>query len=142
MASGTARNALAMIAASALLFGCAGSLRYMTPGTEKAVGADAEIVAAVDSGQNTTKFDIHATHLAPPGRLVDGADTFVVWVRRDNSQPFLRVGTLRYDPNAREGEMHEATVPETSFQLIISAETGPFPGAPSQVVAFEQVVGG
>jgi hypothetical protein len=112
----------------------------MVPGTEKAVGADAEVIAVVNADQSTTKFDIHAMHLPPPGRIVEGADTFVVWERRDNSQPFIRVGSLKYDPNSREGEMHEATVPETAFQLVITAETGPFPGSPSNSVVFEQVV--
>jgi hypothetical protein len=112
----------------------------MVPGTEKAVGADAEIVAVINPDQNTTKFDIRAVHLPPPGRVVEGADTFVVWERRDNSQPWTRVGTLKYSPDDRNGEMHEATVPETGFQLAITAETGPFPGSPSNNVVFEQVI--
>jgi hypothetical protein len=133
------RLALPLVAAS-LLFGCAGALRYMVPGTERAVGADAEVVAAVNQDQNTTKFDVRATNLPPPNRVAEGADTFVVWIRRDTSQAWSRVGSLKYDPNGRQGEMVEATVPETAFQLAITAESGPFPGAPSNNVVFEQVV--
>jgi hypothetical protein len=110
------------------------------PGTEKAVGADAEVVAVVNNDQNTTKFDVKAMHLPPPNRISEGADNFVVWIRRDNSQPFNRVGSLKYDPNSREGQIIEASVPETSFQLVITAETGPFPGSPSNNVVFEQVI--
>ena len=122
------------------MVGCSGALRYMVPGTERATGADAEVVAVLNPDQSTTKFDIRATHLPPPGRVAEGADTFVVWERRDNSQPFTRVGSLKYDPNTREGEMREATVPETAFQLVVTAESGPFPGSPSNNVVFEQVV--
>ncbi len=140
MAFRLSRFALPTLVAVPLLFGCAGALRYMVPGTERAVGADAEVVAAINPDQSTTKFDVRASNLPPPGRVAEGADTFVVWERRDTSQPWTRVGTLRYDPNTRQGEIQEATVPETAFQLAITAESGPFPGSPSNNVVFEQVV--
>ncbi|MFN0063792.1 MAG: hypothetical protein ACKVPX_14905 [Myxococcaceae bacterium] len=119
---------------------CSSTLQYAVPGTERAVGADAEIVANVNPDNNITKFDIRASHLPPPARVVEGADTFVVWARRDSSQPWTRVGSLKYDPGARSGEMLEASVPETGFELIISAEVGGTPGSPSNDVVFSQVV--
>jgi hypothetical protein len=129
------------LAASVILTtACGGPLRYMVPGTEKAPGADAEVVAVVNPDQSTTKFDVRATYLPPPGRIAEGTDSYVVWVRRDSSQPWTRVGTLKYDPNARTGEMREVSVPETAFELAITAESGPVPGSPSNDVVFAQVV--
>ena len=130
---------LGLLAAVATASGC-GGLRYSLTGTGRAVGADAELTAQVNPDQSMTRFDLRAYHLAPPGRIMDGADTFVVWERRDNSRPFTRVGSLKYDPNSREGEMKEASVPESAFQLIVSAEVGPFPASPSGYVVFQQIV--
>lgn len=124
----------------ALLAGCGGPLRFAVKGTEKAPGADAAIVAKVDEKASVTHLTINAEHLAPPERLKDGGLKFVVWARKNDDAPWTRVGALTYDPEARKGEIAEASVPQTSFDLVITVEKEADPASPSPEVVFSQRV--
>jgi hypothetical protein len=124
----------------ALLAGCGGPLRFAAKGTERAPGADAAIVAKVDEKASVTHLTITTEHLAPPDRLKDGGSKFVVWARKDDDAPWSRVGALTYDPETRKGDLAEASVPQTSFDLVITVEKEADPASPSPDVVFSQRV--
>ena len=120
---------------------CGGPLRYSVRGTPRAAGADADVEAHVNRGQSNTRLEVRATNLPPPDRVAAGSTMFVVWQRRNASSQWSRVGTLEFNPGSRVGELHGVTVPETSFELQITAEMNATPGSPSQNVVFDQQVG-
>jgi hypothetical protein len=119
--------------------GC-GTLKYQVPGSSRAPGADAKIIAEVNKGQSNTKLEIIAENLPPPDRLQPGTTAFVVWQRKNDTAGWQRVGTLNYDKGKRRGTL-EATAPETKFELVITAEVNATPASPSSNVMFSQVVG-
>lgn len=121
--------------------GCGGPLRYTMRGSPSAAGADASLEANVDTAQSMTRLNAHASDLAPPDRIRAGATVFVVWQRRNPGQPWVRLGTLDYNAASRVGDLRDVNVPETSFELQITAEADAQPGSPSDSVAFDQMVG-
>lgn len=123
----------------ALLAAC-GPLRYTPHGTVKAPDADALIEAEVVKDGGLTHLDVTIKHLAPPERLSAGGTTFVVWARQGDAAPWQRIGALKYDEDDRKGEILEASVPLTSFSLIISVEKQPAPEKPSSDVVLTQDV--
>jgi hypothetical protein len=125
---------------SAALAGCGGPLHFTPKGTPKAPEADAAIVAKVDEKAAVTHLTIKTEHLAPPDRLQDGGTTFVVWARKDDDASWSRIGALTYDAESRKGELGEASVPQTSFDLIISIEKKSDPESPSADVVIKQRV--
>lgn len=129
----------AALSVCAFLMAC-GPLRYTPHGTVKAPEADAVIEAEVQKGSGLTRFDVTIKHLAPPERLSSGGTTFVVWARQGDAAPWQRIGALNYDEDDRRGEMLEASVPLTSFSLIVSIEKQPAPEKPSSDVVLTQDV--
>jgi len=123
------------------LLGCGGALRYAPKGTPRAPDADAYLEAQVSQPNAMTQISLKVEHLAPPDRLVAGSTSYVVWARRDDGAPWVRVGSLKYDNDARKGELYGASVPETSFELIVSAERQAAPAGPSADVVLTQKVG-
>ena len=128
-------------ALAAALIGCSGTLRYAPKGTPRAPDADAYIDATVSQPNMMTQVSVKIEHLAPPDRLVAGSTNYVVWARRDDGAPWARVGSLKYDNGSRKGELYGASVPETSFELIVSAERQAAPAGPSADVVLAQKVG-
>lgn len=133
------RLALAL-SLSATLLGCGGPLRYTPQGTEKAAGADALIVADINAEAVITRLDIAIKNLPPPGRLEPGGSDFVVWARKDDDAPWQRIGALKYDGDSRKGELVDASVPQTKFELIISVEKQSDPASPSPTLVVSQKV--
>jgi hypothetical protein len=123
-----------------MLAACGGPLRYTPRGTQKAPDSDASIEAAVNADRGFTTLNIKVNHLAPPERLLAGADSFVVWARQSDGAPWQRIGALNYDAEERTGELQGASVPLTSFHLIITAEKESAPGTPSEDVAIAQEI--
>lgn len=121
--------------------GCGGPLHYAMRGSEHATGADATLDARIDRDQSRTRLDARVTNLAPPDRIQPGATVFVVWERRNASQPWARLGTLNYDPTSRAGEVLDVNVAETSFDLQVTAESTAQAGSPSNSAVFTQTVG-
>jgi hypothetical protein len=136
----TLRSSVLVLLASALLAACGGPLRYAPKGTPKAPETDAHLIAAVDEKANITHITITAEHLAPPGRLQDGGTTYVVWTRKDDGAPWQRVGALEYDEGDRKGGLNEASVPFTSFDLVVSIEKQAAPASPSADIVLQQRV--
>jgi hypothetical protein len=130
---------LALVLAAGLV-ACGGPLHFSPHGTPKAPDAEAEIVADVNTSEAITKINIQAQHLAPPERLADEGTTFVVWARKNDGKDWQRVGALTYDADKRTGELTEASVPHTAFDLAVTVETQATPPAPSpNVVLFQRV---
>lgn len=136
----TLRSSVLVLLASALLAACGGPLRYAPKGTPKAPETDAHLIAAVDEKANITHITITAEHLAPPGRLQDGGTTYVVWTRKDDSSAWQRVGALEYDEGDRKANLSEASVPFTTFDLVVSIEKQAAPASPSADIVLQQRV--
>lgn len=134
------RLALSALCALALLAGCGGPLRYTVQGADKATGADVNIVADVDEGAAMTRLTIKAENLPPPDRIQGGGTTFVVWARKDGDAPWQRIGALQYDADDRVGELPEASVPLTAFELMITAEQKADAASPAPAVIASQLV--
>lgn len=129
-----------VLACAGALPACGGPLEYAPKPTARAPEADAKIVAEVQKSQGNTKLTLKVIHLAPPSRLQEGATTFVVWQRKNGDKPWARVGGLAYKEGDREGKLEEASVPETAFELIVTAEEKPDVASPSPAILFEQKV--
>jgi len=135
----TTRGMVALLLCAALA-ACGGPLKYSPHGTQKAPEADAEIVAEVNDGAGLTRVNIRIEHLAPPARLLAGGTTYVAWARQAEGSPWQRIGALAYDDGKRRGDLMEASVPLTGFDLIISAEKESAPPIPSEDVIIAQEV--
>lgn len=123
-----------------VLCACGGPLKYAPKATARAPEADAAIVADVKEGQHATRLTVKVEHLAPPGRIQEGTKTYLVWQRKNSDTTWTRVAALAYDEGNREGKLEEATVPETSFQVMVTAEEKPDAASPSPHVVVEQKV--
>jgi hypothetical protein len=130
------RSAFAM----ALLVGCGGPLKYDVKGSQLSPGSDAHLVADVDKGRSVTSVEIEAKNLTPAERLVDGGKTYVIWVRKGSDAAWSRAGALELKSEGREGKA-KLTVPETAFDLEVTAEAAASVASPSGKVVFEQKVG-
>jgi len=135
-----ARGGMLALGVALSLAACGGPLEYMVKGTPSAPDADAKIVADVNSKTVITTLSIEAEHLAPPDRLMPGATAYVVWARKDSSSEWQRIGSLQYDTDKRSGSLPTATVPLTTFELIVSAEQQNSPKSPSPHVVIQQKV--
>ena len=126
-------SSLAVFAA----IGCAGPSKYQVVGSERDPGADGRItVEKVEGGNAMVTLDLD--HLAPPGRMQDGATTYVVWFNKEGRVP-SRVGQLAYDSGRRKGTMR-ATTTDRQFDVVVTAERSGAVHAPSTAVIFEKQV--
>ncbi len=141
MLASVSRWGVVALMLGSVLVACGGPLHYAPKGTPRAPEADATITADVNKDTSITRLDIKAEHLAPPGRLQEGGSTFVAWARKADGQQWQRVGAIKYDEGSRKGELAEASVPLTEFELIVSIEKQPAPEAPSGDVVISQKVG-
>ena len=132
-------GALALLL-GALLTGCGGPLHFAPHGTPKAPDAEAVITADVNQSSAITKLQITVEHLAPPERLADQGSTFVVWVKKVDGKEWQRVGALKYNAEKRLGELEDASVPHTVFDLAITVENQPAPQNPSPTIVIFQKV--
>ena len=122
-----------------LVAACSGPLKYQVPSSSKAPGADAKIVADVKAEQRQTLLEVTAENLPPAARVADGSSTYVVWQRKDSSGKWSRVGGLDYKEGDRKATF-KGSVPETSFDLEISAEKEASAESPSADIVFAQRV--
>jgi len=136
----TVRVAVLVASASALLVACGGPLKYAPKGTPKAPEADAHLVADVDQKASMTHLTLSAEHLAPPARLQQGGTTYVLWARKNDGGAWQRIGALQYDEGGRTGELKDATVPLTAFDVVVSIEKQAAPEVPSADIVLQQRV--
>ena len=118
---------LALVVAAA---GCGGSFSYKIKGTPRAPDADAVFAGEVLKDQAMTKVSIKAEHLTPPDRVQSGTGYYVVWARKDSSAGWIRIGGVAYNPKKRTG-VFEGSVPESTFELQVTAEPSLTPAVPS-----------
>lgn len=128
-----------VMAALVVLAACGGPLKYNVPSSRLAPGADAEIVATVSEEKNQTAVELHAKNLPPPGRVNPNARAYVAWARKMDNGVWARLGTIKFDEEARTAELM-ATVPEVAFEIEISAEPDENAASPSADVVFYQKV--
>lgn len=121
------------------LAACGGPLKFQVPSSKNAPGADAQIVADVKQEQGLTQLEIEARNLPPPGRVQEGATSFIVWQRKSPQAQWARLGGLQYDEDTRKGTW-SGTVPETGFDLNITTEKASDVASPSGDTVFKQRV--
>lgn len=78
--------------------------------------------ARVRTTQNgNTEVRLRISHLAPPGRIVSGAEVFVVWLRGQAPGDEVRnMGALKV--NDKLNAKFTATTPMKSFDMFITCE--------------------
>lgn len=128
-----------LLATSLLATACGGPLKYQVPSSSKAPGADAHITAEVREEQHATQLEIEVENLAPPDRVSSTAQHYVAWQRKSSSQVWSRISALAYDADKRKGTL-TASVPETSFDLSITAEQELNVASPSSDIIFSQKI--
>ena len=116
-----------------------GAQQYQVRGNELAPAADALITAKINKRQNLTKLEIEATNLTPPDRLLPNGNAYVVWTKASAASTWSRAGSLALRDEGRTG-FAELTVPESAFDLAITAETDVNVGAPSRKAVLEKHV--
>jgi hypothetical protein len=129
---------IALSLGSAALAGC-GTLKYDMQSSAVAPGADAHLVADVKKWQGQTMLEIKAENLMPPERIQAGTTQYIGWYRPNAQGAWNRIGTLEYDEDKRKGRL-AGSVPETAFDLQISAEPAVLPTSPSPQILFSQRV--
>jgi hypothetical protein len=127
-------------AVATLLVACGGPLKYEAISSPRAPGADASIEAKVSEDQHQTQLELEIDNLPPAERIDPESQHYVVWYRHDSSDTWNRIAGLDYEADSREAELHTA-VPETSFDLWVTAEKDLDVASPSSNVVFEQRVG-
>lgn len=117
------------------LLACGADGRYVVIGTARAPSASG-IVEVDDIGGGSTQVAVHIEYLHPPSRLQDGFAHYVVWFVPKSGGP-VRGGMLRFDPEARTGDL-TATSPFMDFEVRVTAERDEKPAAPSEFVIATQ----
>jgi hypothetical protein len=99
--------------------------------------ANGDIATASDDNGNT-QMRIRVKHLAPPAKIMSGANNYVVWVLPNGSQRYQNVGTLRVGSDLA-GD-YRTTVPYKYFQVMITPENAPGVQAPTGPAVLEKNV--
>lgn len=134
------KTVLGMLTATAMLalVGCGSTMTYTLKGSPRSPELDAKIVAEVRKESAMTTLKITAEHLAPPNRIGSG-NTYVAWFKSDKGD-WTRIGALKYDEGDRKGGLEGASVPMTTFDLVITVESSPTAKDKSSDVLFSQHV--
>ena len=128
--------AVLVTAALAILVGC-GPTEYAAVGEPRAAGADATIEIDEVEGGNMM-VTVEAMHLPPPGRIAEGATTYVVWFVSSGGGA-TKAGSLAYEADDRTGSL-VATYTEETFRVIITAEPSRAAARPSEHVVLDREV--
>jgi hypothetical protein len=99
-------------------------------------GASAELNVGKEKNGNL-QVELKADHLAQPGRLTPSANTYVVWLQQEGSEP-QNQGELRVGNNLK-AELRAIT-PLSNFKVFVTAETDPQTKAPSDQVVLRATV--
>jgi hypothetical protein len=104
-----------------------GAKRHELVTSSLVLAAEGKVSARVGDNLNTN-LEVEVKHLAPPGRVVQGARVYVVWVR-PASGTVQNVGALRLNENL-EGKFTTVT-PFREFTLWVTPETAATVQAPT-----------
>jgi hypothetical protein len=99
-------------------------------------GAAGEVNVAKEKNGNI-QVDVNVTHLAKPGMLTPAANTYVVWLEQEGSQPQTQ-GQLKIGDDLK-GEL-KSTTTLNNFNVIITAETDSQTKFPSEQVVLRATV--
>ncbi len=135
-----ANTLTAFALASVLIAACGGPLKYKQATSPRAPGAETEIVADVQTKSSNTRLNVASKFLPPPATVQEKATCYVAWHRINAESVWNRVGAFNYDPSTRAGNLVDVTVPETSFDFMITAEAVPNAPTPSTDVVVMQKV--
>lgn len=134
-------NFFASVALASVVFAaCGGPLKYKQATSPRAPGAETEIVADVQTKAGNTRLNVASKFLPPPSTIQEKATCYVAWHRGNAESAWMRVGAFNYDAANRSGNLVDVTVPETSFELEITAEAVPNAPTPSADVVVKQKV--
>jgi hypothetical protein len=134
------RNGLGPVVLTALLVACGGPLKYDAISSPRAPGAHASITADVREDQHQTELRLEIENLPPAERIDADSQHYVAWYRPDEKGAWTRIAGLDYEVDSR-GATLQAAVPETQFNLCVTAEKDLEVTAPSPNVVFTQRVG-
>ena len=92
-------------------------------GSKSVPGARGDVkVSKTDNGNSQVVVKVE--HLAPPGQVLEGATSYVVWVQNiDHATPPQNVGEIKVTDNL-EGTLKTLTTLPT-FDLTVTPETSP-----------------
>jgi hypothetical protein len=134
---------LALLCGAVLAVATVGWARTYHMTSTKAVpaaGADVVVGNLWHRGKDkngNTQFVLKAKHLAKPGLLTPPANSYVVWLQQEGSQPQSQ-GELKIGNNLK-GEL-KATTPLKNFNVFITAETDSQTKTPSDQVILQATV--
>jgi hypothetical protein len=115
------------LTATAALGGCSSTQTWPMNAAARVPAAEGKVqVAAGKNGNHDVKVEVE--HLAPPGRVTDGASAYVVWIKPVDGAP-QNVGELKVNQGL-EGELKTKTEYE-KFEVLITAERSPAAMAPT-----------
>lgn len=135
------RDVIQLLGLSAILFAvsaCGGPQKYVVTGTERAAGADGEVV--VEQIEGSRMVTVTMENLPPPDRISNGATVYVVWIKPSGAAPTM-AALLEYDPSDRKGRMR-ATTPHQRFTVMVTAEADGTVASPSDIIVMRQEVEG
>ncbi len=133
----SAVSCLCLLLAASPLVGCGADARYVVIGSPRAPTTSG-IVELEELDGGSTLVTVHLEHLHPPTRLDQGTTQYVAWFEGPTGAP-IRAGTVRYDPEARTGDL-TATSPFDKLTVKITAERDASPATPSATVIATQSV--
>jgi hypothetical protein len=128
---------LLKVALFLLLAACGADARYIVIGSARAPSASG-IVELEELDGSSTLVTVHLEYLHPPAKIDAQSTTYVVWFAGPTGAP-LRAGTLRYNPEARTGDL-TATSPFDQLTVKVTAERDGSPPTPSSTVIATQSV--
>jgi hypothetical protein len=103
----------------------------------KEVPAAAGEVNVAKEKNGNMQVHVQVEHLAKPGMLTPSANTYVVWLQQEGSQPQSQ-GEMKIGDDLK-GEIKSTTV-LTSFNVFITAETDSHTKSPSEQVVLRATV--
>jgi hypothetical protein len=103
----------------------------------KTVPAAAGEVNVAKEKDGNIRVDVKVKHLAKPGNLTPPANTYVVWLQQEGSQPQSQ-GELKVEDDL-DGEL-KTTTPLKNFNVFITAETDSQTKTPSDQVVLRATV--
>jgi hypothetical protein len=126
-----------LLCAAVLVLAPAGwAKNYHMTASDQVPGAAAELNVAKERNGNV-QISLRANHLAKPGRLTPSANTYVVWLQQEGSDP-QNQGELKLANDLR-GELKAAT-PLHDFKVFVTAETDAQTKLPSEQVILRATV--
>lgn len=121
------------IAAAMLLAACGSSAEY--PAEGEAIAPEAELEVEMNwtrSADGLYPLTVQVEELPWPSEMGESVRAYAAWAVEGDADPRF-LGVLRYDRDARFGEVDAAT-PEDRLTVFVTAEETEQPSAPSDLV--------